>query len=188
MARPKEFDIDIALDAAIEVFREHGFAGSSTQMLTKAMRIGKQSLYDTFGDKWRLYCSALQKYARAETAEHIKILQEGVKAIEGVERMIERVVAQARRPCLGVGSINEFADSHADLVDIRLSAGRALRVALLGNIARAKLDGDMGADLNPEQGAAFLLANVAAIRLAARGGASQAELSGLARLTLKALK
>lgn len=188
MARPKEFDTDTALDAAIEVFREHGFAGTSTQMLTKAMQIGKQSLYDTFGDKWQLYCSALQKYARAETAEHIKLLQEGVKAIEGVERMLERIVAQAHRPCLGVSSINEFADSQADLVNIRLSAGRPLRAALLSKIAGAKLEGDMGADLNPEHGVAFLLANVTAIRLAARGGASQAELSGLARLALKALK
>ncbi|OWJ59872.1 TetR/AcrR family transcriptional regulator, partial [Inquilinus limosus] len=48
MARPKEFDSEKALDAAIEVFREHGFDGTSTDMLVRAMGIGRQSLYDTF--------------------------------------------------------------------------------------------------------------------------------------------
>ena len=52
MARNKEFDRDDALDAAIGVFREHGFEGTSTDMLVRAMKIGRQSLYYTFGDKW----------------------------------------------------------------------------------------------------------------------------------------
>jgi TetR/AcrR family transcriptional repressor of nem operon len=55
MARPKEFVEEQALDAAIEVFREHGFEGTSAEMLVRAMRIGRQSLYDTFGDKWEIY-------------------------------------------------------------------------------------------------------------------------------------
>ena len=55
MARPREFDADAALDGAIGVFREHGFEGASAEMLVNAMGIGRQSLYDTFGDKWQLY-------------------------------------------------------------------------------------------------------------------------------------
>ena len=51
MARPREFDTDSALDGAIAVFREHGFEGSSAQMLVDAMRIGRQSLYAAFGGK-----------------------------------------------------------------------------------------------------------------------------------------
>jgi AcrR family transcriptional regulator len=54
MARPKEFDEEQVLDAAITVFREHGFEGTSAEMLVRALGIGRQSLYDTFGDKWQL--------------------------------------------------------------------------------------------------------------------------------------
>ena len=64
MARIKEFDRDKALDAAVGVFREHGFEGTSTEMLVRAMKIGRQSLYDTFGDKWRLYRTAVRRYGR----------------------------------------------------------------------------------------------------------------------------
>jgi AcrR family transcriptional regulator len=40
VARPNEFDKNEALEAAIEVFREHGFAGTSTGVLTEAMNVG----------------------------------------------------------------------------------------------------------------------------------------------------
>src|ERR1700752_1271448 len=55
MARAKEFDRAAALDPAIAVFASHGFAGASTEMLLQAMRISRQSMYDTFGDKHALF-------------------------------------------------------------------------------------------------------------------------------------
>jgi Bacterial regulatory proteins, tetR family len=61
MARPREFDTDLALDGAVAVFREHGFEGTSAQMLVDAMGIGRQSLYAAFGDKWQLCCSAARR-------------------------------------------------------------------------------------------------------------------------------
>src|SRR6266446_1508638 len=65
MARPREFDAELALDAAISVFREHGYEGSSAQMLVDTMGIGRQSLYAAFGDKWQLYRSAVGRYGMA---------------------------------------------------------------------------------------------------------------------------
>lgn len=188
MARPKEFEIDVALDAAVEVFREHGFAGTSAQMLTAAMKIGKQSLYDTFGGKWQLYCAALKRYSTTETAAHLAMLRGSPEAIIGIEQMLERVVLEAHRPCLGISSISEFSGDHEELVSIRESAGQTLRTALLSNIDKAIVAQDLAVDLDPETAVSFLLANVAAIRIAARGGASQEDLSALAHLTLKALR
>jgi AcrR family transcriptional regulator len=188
MARPKEFDPQVALAAAVGVFREHGYAGTSAEMLTDAMQIGKQSLYDTFGGKWPLYCAALGHYSAAETGVHIAALKAGPTAYGGVERMMKRVVAEARMPCLGVSAVCEFGDSRDDLMKIRRTAGQALRTALVSRIREAQADGDMSADLDPSHAAGFLLANVAAIRIAARGGAGDAELRSLMRLSLQALR
>ena len=55
MPRPKEFDRDEALQAAIGVFCEKGYAAASTDELMRAMKISRQSMYDTFGDKRQLY-------------------------------------------------------------------------------------------------------------------------------------
>jgi TetR/AcrR family transcriptional regulator, transcriptional repressor for nem operon len=188
MARPKEFDEDEALEAAIGVFREHGYAGTSAGMLIEAMKIGRQSLYDTFGDKWQLYCSAVQRYAAAETQAHLETLRRGATAIEGIRQMIERVVAEARKPCLGVSSISEFGKGAEDLRKIHDIAGRSLRMGIAAKISKAQVEGDVATELDPGHAAGFLVANMAAIRLAARGGAGTAELRALGRLALQALR
>src|SRR4029079_4493444 len=118
MARTRQFDADAALDAAIGVFREHGFEGSSAQMLVDAMGIGRQSLYATFGDKWQLYRSAVRRYGMGECAAHLDALRSGPRAVDGIDAMLRRVVKTADQPCLGVGSIYEFGSSRHDLTEI----------------------------------------------------------------------
>jgi len=188
MARPREFDTDAALDGAIGVFREHGFEGSSAQMLVDAMGIGRQSLYATFGDKWQLYCSAVRRYGMGECAAHFEALRSGVRAIDGIDAMLRRVVETADQPCLGTGSIYEFGASRPDLTEINAPLARALRNAVAGRVRDAQREGDVASDLDPETVALFLIANIAGIRVAGRGGADHATLTGLADMALRALR
>ena len=95
MARPKQFDIDATVAAAVGVFRDHGYEGTSAQMLVDAMGIGRQSLYDTFGDKWGIYCAALRQYCQQEVSAHVTALAHAPRAIDGIRAMLERVVADA---------------------------------------------------------------------------------------------
>src|SRR5882757_8638165 len=62
MARPKEFDQERALHRAISIFSQKGFAATSTDDLMRAMDVGRQSMYDTFGDKLALFLKALEVY------------------------------------------------------------------------------------------------------------------------------
>ena len=188
MARPREFDADAALDGAIGVFREHGFEGSSAQMLVDAMGIGRQSLYASFGDKWQLYRSAVRRYGMGECTAHFEALRSGVRAIDGIDAMLRRVVETADQPCLGTGSIYEFGASRPDLMEISASLARALRAAIVGRARDAQREGDVATGLDPEAIAEFLIANIAGIRVAGRGGADHATLTGLADLALRALR
>ncbi|WP_343616342.1 TetR/AcrR family transcriptional regulator [Novosphingobium sp.] len=187
MARPKEFDSDTALDAAIEVFRAHGFAGTSAGMLTQGMKIGRQSLYDTFGDKWRLYVAAVGRYSMVEVQAHLDALRGGPTAWDGLFAMIERVVEQADRPCLGVGSICEFGDQHEDLLKAREAAGRMLTSGMVTALREAQAAGQASSGIDPEDGVAFLNSSIAGIRIAARGGAGPEQLRALGRLALRAI-
>ena len=188
MARPREFDTDAALDGAIGVFREHGFEGSSAQMLVDAMGIGRQSLYAAFGDKWRLYCSAARRYGMGECAAHFDALRSGARAIDGIYAMLRRVVETADQPCLGVSSIYEFGASRPDLKEINARLARSFRGVVAGRVRDAQREGDVAAGLDPEAVTEFLIANIAGIRVAGRGGADGAALSGLADMTLRALR
>ena len=188
MARPREFDTDVALDGAIRVFREHGFEGTSAQMLVDAMGIGRQSLYDTFGDKWQLYRSAVRRYGMGECAAHFEALQSGVRAIDGIGEMLRRVVKTADQPCLGVGSIYEFGASRPDLDEINAPLASTLREAIVARVVDAQQQGDAASDLEPEAIAEFLIATIAGIRVAGRGGAGHAAVTGLADMALRALR
>lgn len=185
MARTKEFDREQALDDAIEVFREHGFEGTSTHMLVRAMKIGRQSLYDTFGDKWKLYCLAVERYTATETDAHIAMLRGAPRAQDGIRAMMERVVENASQACLGVNSVCEFGQSRPDLTAIHQAADRRLKHAAKQRISEAQAEGDLDATLSTEETADFLFANVAGIRIAARGGAGPVELKTLARIALR---
>lgn len=188
MARPREFDADAALDSAIGVFREHGFEGSSAQMLVDAMGIGRQSLYDTFGDKWQLYRSAVRRYGMGECAAHFDALRSGARAIDGIAAMLRRVAETAGQPCLGVASICEFGASRPDLAEINGALAMPLRAAIAARVRDAQREGDAAPDLDAEAIADFLTANIAGIRIAGRGGADRATLDGLAATALRALR
>jgi TetR/AcrR family transcriptional repressor of nem operon len=62
MARKKQFDPNKALAKAMTVFWRLGYESTSVEALMRGMGIAKQSLYDTFGDKRRLYMMALAYY------------------------------------------------------------------------------------------------------------------------------
>jgi len=188
MARPREFDIDTAVQAAVEVFRAHGFEGASAQMLVDAMGIGRQSLYDTFGDKWGVYLAAVKRYSQDEVRTHADLLTSRDRAIEGIRAMFDRVVAEADRACLGVSSTVEFGCGRPDLVKLREASGATLVRAVKAALALAREQGDIAADLDMDSLAAFLIATIASVRLAARGGAGPAQLSALVDLAMRALR
>ena len=188
MARPREFDVDTALDSAIGVFREHGFEGASAGMLVGAMGIGRQSLYDTFGDKWQLYRSAVRRYGMGECSAHFEALSSGVRAIDGIDAMLRRVVETADQPCLGVGSICEFGVSRPDLAEAHAPLAKTLRDTIAARVRDAQRDGDVASNLDPEAVSEFLIANIAGIRVAGRGGANRAALTSLADMALRALR
>jgi TetR/AcrR family transcriptional regulator, transcriptional repressor for nem operon len=188
MARPREFDREAALDAAIGVFREQGFEGSSTSDLTRAMQIGRQSLYDTFGDKWALYQAALKRYDEQESEAHETALSTGPRALDGLEILLARVRANAGQLCFSVSSVCEFGRRAPEVTALHEAAERRIHAAITARFREAQDEGDVAAELDADEAAAFLAANIAAIRIAARGGATAVQLQALAELALRALR
>lgn len=67
MGRPREFDLDQALDQALEVFWRNGYEGASVAELTQAMGISPPSLYAAFGNKEGLFRKVLDRYVAQRT-------------------------------------------------------------------------------------------------------------------------
>ena len=69
--RQREFDKQVALDAAMNVFWLNGYTGTSLSDLTDAMGINKPSLYSAFGNKQALFISALEHYVSKHGTPHV---------------------------------------------------------------------------------------------------------------------
>src|SRR3954471_4928664 len=60
--RTRQFDVDEALERALEVFWARGYEGATLPELTEAMGINRPSLYAAFGNKEQLFRKALDRY------------------------------------------------------------------------------------------------------------------------------
>jgi TetR/AcrR family transcriptional repressor of nem operon len=133
MARPKEFDREEALAKAIAVFTAYGYEGASTETLLTGMRISRQSMYDTFGDKRRLYLDALRRYSSDSTAEIIGVMHSQASAFKGLEAALLAFASRpATRPqdgCLGVSASTEFGRSDPAICAITDAAGTTMGAA-----------------------------------------------------------
>src|SRR5258707_12650738 len=80
--RPREFDMDDALDKAIGVFREHGFHATSVPGLTEAMELASGSIYKAFRDKRAVFLAALDRYTSLRNEQVRRVAAAGKTGIE----------------------------------------------------------------------------------------------------------
>jgi AcrR family transcriptional regulator len=66
MGRPREFDIDEAIDIALDLFWRNGYEKTSLSDLTGALKISPPSFYFAFGSKEQLFKKALDRYASVQ--------------------------------------------------------------------------------------------------------------------------
>lgn len=103
MARPREFDQDKALDAAMHVFWEKGFEAASLSDLTAKMGIQRPSLYSAFGDKKGLFEAALRKYTSSHAAHVRMSLQKHASVKEALRTFFEDMVSKEYEKSLSTG-------------------------------------------------------------------------------------
>ncbi|MCP1469521.1 AcrR family transcriptional regulator [Sphingobium sp. OAS761] len=186
--RPREFNPDEALAAALRVFWEHGYEGASLAELTEAMGIAKPSLYACFGNKEALFRQALDLYER-EKLRYVRTALQAPTAREVAERMLRGAIdniCSANDPtgCLGVIS-SMTCGTEARAVRGEIIARRASsQAALVERLAQAKASGDLPADADPEALAEFLTAVLQGLSLKAADGVGRNVLEGIVRTTL----
>jgi TetR/AcrR family transcriptional regulator, transcriptional repressor for nem operon len=192
MARHKEFDRDAALRAAIAVFADHGFEGTSTEDLLRSMGISRQSLYDTFGDKRNLYLEALRQYNSNNVSDLIRTLNTAPSPLRGIEAALLQFATapefNGAMGCMGVSAICEFGRSDEEITAVTDAMGRTLIGALERRLTDAQAMGEIGSDLDVSAAAQFIGSTLSGMKVSARAGASTDTLRNIARMALRSLK
>lgn len=118
MARPRQFDEDRALDAAMRTFWEYGYEATSTQDLCTATGLGRSSIYNTFRSKRELFARSLARYLDTMAEAQDAVLEDTSRPpAQRVRALLDKIVSDEfdHRPhgrslgCLGVNSTVELA-------------------------------------------------------------------------------
>jgi AcrR family transcriptional regulator len=190
LGRPREFDAEAALDAAMRVFWRNGYLGTSLSDLTGAMGISRPSLYAAFGNKEALFRKALARYATGPAA-YIRQAVEEPTARGVAERMMRGVAELATSSCNPAGCFwvhgSLSCGEPSDPMHKELSAHRASTVAALRRrFSRAVVEGDLPADADPGALARFVATVNFGLAVQAATGATRADLLRVVDTALRA--
>ncbi|MGW0802290.1 TetR/AcrR family transcriptional regulator [Nonomuraea sp. NPDC002799] len=171
MARNKEFDPDVALRKALELFWERGYEATSMADLVAGLGIARASIYGTFGGKHDLYLKALELYLADRDV--VGPLSQPGPAVPALRAFLDAYVAEcladeSRRGCMVVNTAVEFASRDA-AVSRRVAASWAeLETAMASALIRARAQGEIPAGKDPHALARFLLVLLQGIRVLGR--------------------
>ena len=188
MGRPREFEKDAALEAAMRVFWKYGYEGASLASLTKAMRINRSSMYVAFGDKEALYRLAFQRYVDTALAFLRDALRKPTlrEVVQATLRETVEFLSQPGNPC-GCFSVQgalvtgtEAAHVKQWMVDFRK---RGL-LDITKRIQQAQKDGELDPKVNPGDFARYLATLIQGLAIQGASGATKAEMQRMVDVAL----
>ena len=89
MGRKKHYNRELLTEKAMEIFRDHGFAGTSAEMLVQGLGVNRYSLYSEFGSKQGLFDAALQRYDEVVVARNFGPLEAPGAGIAEIRALLE---------------------------------------------------------------------------------------------------
>ena len=185
IGRPREFDRDAALEAAMLLFWRKGFAATSMNDLCDTMGVASPSLYAAFGSKEALYLEAIEHYIAIQGPPVWDRLAEGADARAGIENLLmaatESLPKSRTAPAGCMAALAAVSDEWPAAI---ARAARKVRLEMLGRL-RSRLEtavakGELRASTDIDGLSRFYLSVFQGMAVQARDGATQAELKTVA--------
>ena len=187
--RPRAFDLDHALDAALVTFWTHGYEGASLGALTEAMGINRPALYHAFGSKQDLFFRALDRYYAVDGADTMRALDEPTVQ-QATDLFLHRWAAQLTQPDRPAGcfTVQTGLTCSAENQAVRdeLARRRGLGEIALRRRYEAALQ-ELPAGHDPHSLARFVWTLGLGLAVQAAGGATRAELEAVVGSSLRTL-
>jgi len=161
VARTKEFDPEIALERAMELFWRQGYAKTSVADLVAYLGVARASLYATFGNKHDLYVAALERYIQRGEPNLVEVLATPGPVLPTIGAVLRAAAAPAPPElppgCMVVNAAVECPPEDV-VVRRRLELNwNSVEVALTSALLRARAQGVIRADVDAASAARFLL-------------------------------
>jgi TetR/AcrR family transcriptional repressor of nem operon len=165
MPRPKEFDPDVAVGKAMELFWRRGFGATTPADLVDELGIGKGSLYNTFESKRGLFAQALRRYADERVAALSELLERPGPVRARLQAALERLASPAnaelrRRGCLAVNTVTELGELDHAATEIARDVFDRMELAFRKAIELGQRSGEIGSERDAQAIASLLITTV----------------------------
>ncbi|MGI9257352.1 MAG: TetR/AcrR family transcriptional regulator [Gammaproteobacteria bacterium] len=193
VGRPREFDTEMALDAAMQVFWAKGYEATTLMDLMAATGLHKGSLYQAFGDKHALFIQALKRYLHemdrmeAEELRHAKTPMEGLRNV--AHTMIDFIDNEGDVPrgCMLMNAISEMAPHDSEVHKLLEDHVNQMRSTVTNALASAQASGEISAERPPEVLAGMLMTFVSGLSSTMKGYISREEAHALLDAQMEAI-
>lgn len=182
VGRPKKFDRDHALNTAINVFWRKGYDGASLTDLTKAIGINPPSLYAEFGDKEKLYLSAIEHYASNDACKPLVVFEDQAHIRDAVSAFLNEVIVYSTRHesgakgCFLSSCVATTAGEVEGVQSLMKQAIDSTEKRLITRFEKAKADGELDADFPGKQRARLMFDLRQGLVFRARAGCTAASM------------
>ncbi len=192
MARPLEFDKNVALEKAMDVFWEKGFEATSLQDLIVEMGLSKSSFYQAFGGKLELFSTALNHYTDSMAANMATRLESTPSGIEFIRNTFMEIVAQARtdlgmKGCFLMNTASEFAQRDTEIAALTKGGVKKFESVFFKAIEKSQKAGEISSEKDAHSLAYFLVCNMSGLKTMVKAGAKRRQLRAIVDTLLASL-
>jgi AcrR family transcriptional regulator len=189
--RPIGFDRDAALEAAMLLFWQRGYEGTSMADLTHAMGLNPSSVYAAFGDKHALFQLAVNRYMELRAQYAVKALKEPTLE-KFIRALFENTVAFLTTPghpptCMTLAGAVGCSLDAAPARDLMTAIRKQNQVALKERLLKARKSGELPKEINVDDYTRYLSTIVAGLSIQAANGSTKSELKRTAQMALRHL-
>jgi TetR/AcrR family transcriptional repressor of nem operon len=192
VGRPKEFDRDEALKKAMELFWTRGYEATGLRDLLDHMGIGRQSLYDTFGDKHSLFVAAVKHYNQCITEGIIDQLRAAGSPLQNVRETLAAIADTVTdgkcRGCLLTNTLVEVAPHDSEVAAAAKSVLTRIENGFRCTLQQAVKEGELPKDANVRALARYFTSTLQGLVVMGKASVSRAAVKDIVNVALSVLE
>jgi TetR/AcrR family transcriptional repressor of nem operon len=193
MARSKVFDEIEVLDKAMHLFWKKGYNATSAQDLVDTLGISRSSLYDTYGDKHKLYIEALKQYKKLRIDPVISTLEKTEDMESYIKALFEFMKTEAQSEghlhgCFMINATVEMAACDPEVMKIATEIMHATEEALYKAIKKGQEKRVFSKNHSARALARFMINNWNGFRVTMKYENSKRAYDDIVQLSLATLK
>ncbi len=192
IGRPREFNPEIALESAMQLFWRKGYESSSLQDLLSTMGLSKSSFYQTFKSKHALFQNCIEHYQQTLDSEMRTQLENTGSGKAFIKNLFTSVAnetsgSDARRGCLLMNTASEFAQTDQEIAELVSSSIDCITDVFETAIQQAQRQEEIPSDKDARTLATYLVSTMSGVRNMVKAGADRETVKRITGIAMTAL-